>query len=101
MAGENKAANIPPLNPTSELEKGYFSMGAERAKKRKEDAAASLFIQPPNIDEVKILHQIFMDNQIKGKDFLLEKEAQKNRGNIVTLLDTLKTSTHWTHPQVK
>ncbi len=84
-------------------------MGAEHAKKRKEDAAASLFMQPPKVDEVKTLHQIFMDKKNKGREREREDDDQEeeeeeekahHRGRTVALSDTAQASTHWTHPQV-
>lgn len=70
---------MPPLEPASILERRLYEQGARNASRRyartlinhclvcaelcsadrKEAAATSLLIQPPKIDEIKIVHDIF------------------------------------------
>jgi hypothetical protein len=64
--GVNEAYPIPPLEPVSPAEKRHYDQGASNAARRKEAAATSLLIQPPKLDEIKIVHDIFARQMHQG-----------------------------------
>jgi hypothetical protein len=64
--GVNEAYPIPPLEPVSPVEKRHYDQGASNAARRKEAAATSLLIQPPKLDEIKIVHDMFARQMHQG-----------------------------------
>lgn len=89
--GVNEAYPIPPLEPVSPVEKRHYDQGASNAARRKEAAATSLLIQPPKLDEIKIVHDMFARQMHQG-------QAQQDASEV-PMASACHSSTQWTHPQ--
>ncbi|PRP85379.1 acyl-coenzyme A thioesterase 9, mitochondrial-like [Planoprotostelium fungivorum] len=70
----NRAIKLPPLLLKTEQEKVLFARGEANSRERKLEAARSLEITPPNIEENAYIHGIHRDTQNKIREGRLGME---------------------------
>lgn len=71
---ENRAVNVPKLDPVTDFEKAMYAAGKRATEDRKSARKASLYKQPPTLAELSMVHDLFMESQ--GNTRRLPGQAQ-------------------------
>jgi acyl-coenzyme A thioesterase 9 len=88
----NQAAPVHRLEPETEDDRYLYDMGEENKQRRKVTAAQSLSLHPPNPEEAKLIHDIFLTHQKNQKLGIVDPD-------IVPMKSTVTESTKIMQPQ--
>eukprot|EP01080_Neovahlkampfia_damariscottae_P004467 gene4467-7848_t len=95
----NKSKKVNQLNPITDEDKALFELGKQRKIEKKEKSATHLFIHPPYTEEIRLLHDKFIETLKLEKtqnvrDLICEKK-------IISPEETRIENNLWMHPQFK